>query len=175
VTVAHRAREFSRLMRGISYEDRGFRSDLWGNCWIPELRTMPNGYVVVAPRKGGGIVGHRLSYQAFRGPIPDGLVLDHLCRVRACVNPWHLEPVTTRENLLRGQTLTARNAAKTHCHRGHPLSVNLRGKWRSCRECSRIAKRAAYARDPEPVRAAMRANYWRKKEGGTFPITRPSK
>ncbi len=56
------------------------------------------------------------------GQIPSGLTLDHLCRVRNCVNPAHLEPVTHRENTLRGDGVTAINARKTSCHRGHPFA-----------------------------------------------------
>lgn len=53
-------------------------------------------------------------------PIPDGLVLDHLCRNRACINPNHLEPVSTRVSILRGEGVMARHARKTHCPHGHP-------------------------------------------------------
>lgn len=62
---------------------------------------------------------HRWIYQLSVGPIPPGLQLDHLCRVRRCVNPDHLEPVTAQTNVLRGDGLAAINARKTHCVRGH--------------------------------------------------------
>lgn len=65
---------------------------------------------------------HRLAYELAKGPVPDGLVLDHKCRVRSCCNPDHLEPVTNRENIRRGTGHTAVNARKTHCSEGHPLS-----------------------------------------------------
>jgi hypothetical protein len=67
---------------------------------------------------------HRVSYEHFVGRIPAGLVLDHLCRVRSCVNPYHLQPVTTRENLEAPGSLAPMklNAAKTHCSRGHELA-----------------------------------------------------
>ncbi|MGN6128491.1 MAG: HNH endonuclease signature motif containing protein [Humibacter sp.] len=62
---------------------------------------------------------HRLSYAMAYGSVPAGLQLDHLCRVRHCVAPDHLEPVTSQENSRRGSGVAAKNAAKTHCLRGH--------------------------------------------------------
>lgn len=87
---------------------------------------------------------HRASYIIHRGEVPDGLDLDHLCRTPACVNPWHLEPVTHRENCRRGdagRNLADRNRAKTHCPRGHEYSganlyVTTEGA-RACRTCRR--------------------------------------
>lgn len=81
-------------------------------------------------------LAHRLAYEFIRGPIPDGLQLDHLCRVRRCVNPAHLEPVSQRENLIRGEGWAGKNARKTTCNKGHALSVipNNLGK-RGCLTC----------------------------------------
>lgn len=71
-------------------------------CWVWCARTNRNGYGRL--RVGGReLMAHRLAYEALVGPIPEGLVLDHLCRVRLCINPAHLEPVTVRENTLRGE------------------------------------------------------------------------
>lgn len=83
---------------------------------------------------------HRVSYMLFNGEIGDGLVIDHLCRNRSCVNPKHLEQVTSSENTARGINL---NQTKTHCPRGHEYTkentyINKRGQ-RSCRECNRQA------------------------------------
>ncbi|KAB2977369.1 HNH endonuclease [Streptomyces sp. SS1-1] len=86
-------------------------------------------------------MAHRVAYQEIVGPIPEGLQLDHLCRVRHCVNPAHLEPVTSRENTLRGENLVAINAAKTHCKRGHLFDAANTYRWRNsriCRECRRL-------------------------------------
>jgi hypothetical protein len=83
---------------------------------------------------------HRASYEAFVGPIPAGLVIDHLCRVRDCVNPGHMEPVTNLVNILRGEGFSARNARKTHCKRNHPLSadnVYPNHPGRACITCAR--------------------------------------
>jgi hypothetical protein len=93
---------------------------------------------------------HRLMYERFRGAIPDGLVIDHLCRNTLCVNPMHMEPVSSVENVMRGNSPAARNARKTHCKRGHPFSgTNLhipKEGQRKCRECSRAATRRWRAR-----------------------------
>ena len=64
-------------------------------------------------------LAHRFAYEVFVGKIPRGLQIDHLCRNRGCVNPTHMEPVTLAQNVLRGDGITAVNARKTHCKRGH--------------------------------------------------------
>src|SRR5690242_13805090 len=85
-------------------------------------------------------LAHRVVYELLVGPIPDGLTLDHLCRVRSCVNPKHLEPVTLKVNTLRGQSITALNSVKAHCKFGHPFNefntMSVPGG-RGCRACSR--------------------------------------
>lgn len=84
---------------------------------------------------------HRLSYEIFRGAIPDGLHIDHLCRNRPCCNPWHLEPVTLLENVRRGDWRKAQRE-QALCKRGHDLtdSSNLvkSSKFRMCKACDRI-------------------------------------
>jgi hypothetical protein len=100
---------------------------------------------------GGMRLAHRVVYEILNGPIPKGMVIDHLCRVRRCVNPSHLEVVTTRENLLRGNTVTAMAAAKTHCPQGHeftPENILPDRGTRRCRTCHT---------------ERCRAYYWRKK------------
>ncbi len=92
---------------------------------------------------------HRIVYEAVNGPVPDGLELDHLCRTPACINPAHLEAVTHRENVLRGEGLAAQQVKRTHCPQGHPYSAKntYRDKKnkRYCRTCGRIAARRRYA------------------------------
>lgn len=108
-------------------------------CWVwPHKNRF--GYGTVYYHKRTRIV-HKLVYEHFCGPVPNGKQLDHLCGNRACSNFEHLDPVTPRENTLRGDTLAARNAAKTHCPKGHPYSgdnlfINSNGD-RICRICHR--------------------------------------
>lgn len=92
-------------------------------------------------------MSHRIVYEALIGQIPSGMVLDHLCRVRNCVNPQHLEPVTNRANILRGNTPSAENARKTHCQNGHLLAGDNLGfnkSRRLCRTCNREYQRMRY-------------------------------
>ncbi len=94
-----------------------FGEDDWydfGECWIWEGGLFSNGYGQFKLSHCNTKIGaHRFAYQDIIGPIPDGLVLDHLCRIRACVNPTHLQPVTTLINMLRGQL------KYSHCLFGH--------------------------------------------------------
>jgi hypothetical protein len=89
-------------------------------------------------------LAHRASYEAFVGPIPKGLVIDHLCRIRPCVNPEHMEVVTHKTNTLRGVGPAAKNAIKTQCPKGHPFDESNTqmylnketGSWaRLCKAC----------------------------------------
>jgi len=93
---------------------------------------------------GAAEYAHRFAYQLTHGsPPPDGMDIDHLCRNRLCCNPAHLEAVTHQENIRRGDTLPAMNAAKTHCVNGHPFAGRnlhvLPSGARRCRACNAAA------------------------------------
>lgn len=110
-------------------------------CWEWTGNRDPHGYgrITVAKKTKRA---HRVVYEHFKGPIPEGLVIDHLCRNPGCVNPDHLEAVTIKVNTLRGVSVSARNAVKTHCIHGHeftPENTYRRKTGRACRACLRVA------------------------------------
>lgn len=116
-------------------------------CWIWSGKPRPDGYGKVYI-KGKGFYVHRVVYEILVGKIPKGRQLDHLCRNRICVNPKHLEPVTNRENVLRGTGISAQNHRKNSCIHGHPLSgknvrITKEGH-RDCRECGKVDARNFY-------------------------------
>lgn len=142
------------------------RIDLWerirancvedDGCLVWQGYTTPDGYGRIQLEHRARFV-HCVVYEYFSGPVPAGLHIDHVkargCHSRACCNPAHLEPVTPRENTMRGESFAAKNAAKTRCPRGHELAgSNLavspsrvsRG-YRLCRICRNIRERAARA------------------------------
>lgn len=109
-------------------------------CWRWKGLMSKDGYGVTTLNRRP-YRAHRVAYTLMRGSIPTGLTIDHLCRNRACINPAHMEPVTMRENTLRGFGLTAIHARKTHCSNGHPfagdnLRIHRRG-YRTCMICRR--------------------------------------
>lgn len=117
------------------------------SCWLWIGSRNPSGYGILSIRSAPGrrtcVGAHRVAWELLVGPIAKGLEIDHLCRVRHCVNPAHLEPVTRQENMRRGE-----RATRSHCIRGHALSgANLYvspGGQRGCRTCRRSAYRAWY-------------------------------
>lgn len=114
--------------------------------WTGTLNNEGYGHISVDGRVR---LAHRIAYELAVGPIPEGLVLDHLCRTRACVEPTHLEAVTSRENVMRSRiTLASINSAKTHCPQGHAYDEANTYIWHGKGYTGRICKacRAAYRR-----------------------------
>lgn len=122
-------------------------------CWIWPFKIDARGYGKVK-YQGRARKAHQVVYEHYVGPVPDGLELDHLCRITDCVNPSHLEPVTHMENIRR------RTAAKTHCHKGHEYTAEntyTGGGKRQCRTCQRMAV----------------ARYTERRRGGKTEETQP--
>lgn len=112
-----------RFQRLVVVDDAG--------CWLWQGALQQGGYGTFKIQGRGSKRAHRIAYELYRSEIPKGMDLDHLCRVRHCVNPWHLEPVSRAENLRRGQ---GKNS-KTECSHGHgPLTMY--GGRRRCRTCT---------------------------------------
>jgi HNH endonuclease len=90
---------------------------------------------------------HRVAYEYWVGPIPEGLTIDHLCRNKRCFRPDHLEAVPSGVNTLRGEGAAARNARKTHCKHGHPFDeANTRylpSGYRECKMCHWLKRHPA--------------------------------
>lgn len=122
------------------------------SLWTGNVRSNGYGVVCVSGQRGEVVSAHRFIYEHCYGPIAEGLVIDHLCRVRNCVNPGHLEAVTTRENVLRGEGTAAKRAKQTHCVHGHEFTPEnthrkaARPNHRICKTCRREDNRRRRAR-----------------------------
>lgn len=114
------------------------------SCWLWSSALF-QGYGIFSLRRGKTIRAHRLAYELLVGPIPDGLEIDHLCYVRRCVNPSHLEAVTTQVNVKRANA--RRWAAATPngcCTSGHPFTEENTYRWngkRWCKTCRNAHRR----------------------------------
>ena len=142
-------------------------------CWEWIGSITKNGYGVtnIGSRSNGQkrttAYIHRASYELYVGAIPEGRDLDHLCRNRKCFNPKHLEPVTRKENVLRGigpKIFGALNGTKAHCKNGHPFTSDntiyrANGKWRRCKMCDQ--NRSKHRTSPEGWRRVWEG--WDKK------------
>lgn len=155
----------ARLVSSAQWGDPRLPQRLWdkvipepnSGCWLwTGQHSIGTGYGYFH-WNGRTAILHRLTFTMLVGEIPPGKHIDHLCRTRLCCNPAHMEPVTPRENILRGTGGSATNARKTHCMNGHLLSqrnvyndtlYRERG-FRVCKVCKRAQKRAGAARRRE--------------------------
>lgn len=120
-----------------------------GECWQWQGMTGDGyGRFIIAGKR---VPAHRLAYESILGVVSPCLVIDHLCRNRACVNPYHMEAVTNRENLLRGETIAANNSKKTHCPKGHAYTEDnldkheMKTGQRYCKTCKNAKPRKTFA------------------------------
>lgn len=125
--------------------------DKSGSCWMWTRALNHDGYGWFGVGRTA-VLAHRWAYEHLVGPIPNGLELDHLCRVRSCVNPSHLEAVVHRENVIRGEA-GQHFGNRTHCPQGHPYSgdnlyVDYQGH-RLCRVCRKAQRHRSRTRMSE--------------------------
>lgn len=142
--------------------DASFEARFWpkvdtddpSGCWLWTAAQNGVGYGVIGRGGGENVYAHRAAYELLRGSIPDGLVLDHLCRRPLCVNPWHLEAVTQKVNVRRGYSPAARLIRAGRCSHGHPRTPEnnwTRNGKTFCRPCH-----ARWAREARRRRAIER-------------------
>ena len=141
---------FARLWAKVDLSNAPF------GCWLWTGSRNGSGYaqLCIGGRRGQTYYAHRATYELFKGTIPDGLTIDHLCRVRYCVNPLHLEAVTYSVNVARGKPFIK---SPTHCKQGHKYtSHNTRRRPNGslyCRECNRAWSRQRRSHRAFPCRA----------------------
>lgn len=122
-------------------------------CWLWMGPTAGRGYAsTYVEGQRWGSKAHRVAWELYRGPIPEGLVIDHICRQKMCVNPDHLRPVTQYVNSTENTiNKIALNSKKTHCPRGHEYTPDntyrmRKNNGRVCRACQRMLNKAATQR-----------------------------
>ena len=142
-----------RIAKRIDFSECGLDT----HCWVWQGPVSRDGYGIISYNSKPNLT-HRVSYIVNKGPIPEGLELDHLCRNRRCCNPDHLDPVSHKENVRRGKTgevNSHRQRSKTECKHGHPFDAKntyyrSRGS-RGCRTCNRCQaanRKASLSREP---------------------------
>lgn len=161
--ITHCSRSCAMKTRGRAYIPVSLEKRFWryvektDTCWLWTAGRNIGGYGVMGNMPGRRpftCQAHRVSYEIHKGPIPAELTIDHLCRVRHCVNPEHLEAVTFAENVRRGISPPAQNGRKTHCVHGHEFTAEntyIRPDGdRGCRACGALVANGIYhAKHPE--------------------------
>lgn len=133
-------------------------------CWIwtANMTHPKGGYGRILTGGRRFELAHRVAYKLVKREIPEGMTLDHLCRNRLCVNPDHLEPVTMRENILRGESPTAIRFRRGTCDKGHPYAEGSRG--RICKICKKNYDSIRYSELQEETKKRVREYYQEHKE-----------
>ena len=150
------------ITAAINFSDPRLPERFWSKCipepnsgcwiWIAGVRDKKEGYGCFQMSTGVNRRSHQVCYEALIGEVPDGLQLDHKCRLRLCCNPSHLEPVVQRINVLRGEGLAAQAARRTHCAAGHlytdentymRVRTGRQESSRVCRQCKNARERQA--------------------------------
>ena len=135
----------ARLIKQFDPQDVLCRADISGDeCWEWQGYVTHYGYGTYGH---DNYMAHRVVYELFNEQLESNMFLDHLCRNRKCVNPSHLEPVTLVENVMRGESIHAKNARKTHCKRGHEFTkantyIHPKRGHRHCKSCMKSANHA---------------------------------
>lgn len=146
----YRMRKWGRTELPSHFEKFMMLVEKTDTCWLWKGYIRTDGYGRARHTSSNHGLAHKWLWEHTNGSVPEGLELDHLCRVRHCVNPEHLEPVTRQVNVLRGVSPPALNARKTHCPQGHALAGDNLGigthGGRFCRICSRVRAKAHKAK-----------------------------
>lgn len=128
------------------------------SCWLWTGTINSDGYGIAHIKLGNKWVhrkAHRIIYELHNGKIPDNLVCDHLCRVRNCVNPNHIEIVTQSENRKRGEFPSPPSKYQTHCKHGHEMNEENtrigRFGYRICRACARRFSKENYNKNKKKL------------------------
>lgn len=165
-------KSFAKPEMMIAALERSFTPEPNSGCWLWTGWCNAKGYGTMTfdgPNgRQTGSSAHRVAYRVWKGEIPAGHVVDHLCRVRCCINPDHLEAVTPAENWWRGQAPSAIKARLTNCANGHPLSGEnltvLKNGGRLCKACNREYYRAYRVKNRGYLSAYRNARYAARRE-----------
>jgi hypothetical protein len=151
---------YVKNLKGKAIDRFYFMIDKTNTCWNWKGSLDKGGYGRIADDEGWNDMAHRWSYKNFVGDIPDGLVLDHICKNTKCVNPKHLRPVTHKQNIIDYGVSNASflNSQKTHCIHNHELSLDNIYIYKGKRGATRVCKICHSKRVKEYIKRKMENN-----------------